>query len=861
MRSGEGSKSLPPSLCEGCYYIVNEFTSRMESPPSHVPPLNAATLVEALHGALQPEQANRRAYEEALGQWEGCTGFSSALLQLYASPPPGLGQPERLLAVLCLKNTVTRRWHQRRQDEPTISDAEKASLREGLLCCLDEADGQIWVQLELLMAVIARLDGLGAWPQLMPTLLEAASRSSPRAASRGLCALHRVVKQQASRRLLPHRKQFFALAEELLPRLQPLRTHASALVAALAQRSPEEAVAWLTAPLSPAAADGGGGAALVQVATALCKLERQLLLHGWPHLHQSPEPCAVLAHYFDVLVAAEAQQRRLLPPASSGTGYGLPPAAAPVGGSAAATAAAESLMPLLLIPAKLLMELQDLQPLATHAVLPNAIAFFLQQMASRPFEPSPESADEKFLVRGLMFLRNALSTSAYLPTRQAPPQAHACRQVLQAFFASPSLPQLITALLTRALPLSEAEHQEYVEDPEAFVYEEHLARESNSLRKCAERCLLTLADTHECRLPVQQSVLALSNEAAASGLDSLGSILTLDACYFGLGLVLPSGPDASQLSSVLETLRHHCAIANVDHAHLLRRRAAWLVGWILKTPLCNRLRTDDLCGGGPAAGGNEAAQPSASAIMYAMLTELLADSHPGVRLAAALAVQGLFDTTDTSPRADTFSAASSAAGTDPLAKLAASALLPVLHLSLHVAEMDSRWRMTQLLCRLLGRLASTPSLLEPQLAALAEWMPTAWAACQGEQLLLEATLDAASTMLTSCHSPPPFLLVAALRLVDQATSSSASSAAGSAAGSPPTSPSPTAGAAAPPPVGLVEMALRLWRACLSTMSPPAGAGLSPQLLGLAGRLPALVVLGDELIRPIMLLLDWCALSK
>ena len=92
-------------------------------------------------------------------------------------------------------------------------------------------------------------------------------------------------------------------------------------------------------------------------------------------------------------------------------------------------------------------------------------------------------------------LRNALSTSAYLPSRTAAPQAHECHQVLLAFFASPSLPQLVTALLVRALPLSSDEYDEYEADPEAFVYEEHLARESESLRKCAEKCLLTLADT------------------------------------------------------------------------------------------------------------------------------------------------------------------------------------------------------------------------------------------------------------------------------------------------------------------------------------------------------------------------------
>ena len=72
--------------------------------------LTDAALATALHGALQT--ANRAPFEEALAQWEQHAGFCLALLRAYAASTQ-LGQPERLLAVLCLKNAVTRRWHQR----------------------------------------------------------------------------------------------------------------------------------------------------------------------------------------------------------------------------------------------------------------------------------------------------------------------------------------------------------------------------------------------------------------------------------------------------------------------------------------------------------------------------------------------------------------------------------------------------------------------------------------------------------------------------------------------------------------------------------------------------------------------------
>ena len=100
-------------------------------------------------------------------------------------------------------------------------------------------------------------------------------------------ALYRVAKQQASRRLLPHRKQFFALAAELLPRLQPLRVaRTGALLEQLAQMAPDAAAAWLAPPPPPAVAangeaspsgaagsSGGGGEGLwlLKSAVALCK--------------------------------------------------------------------------------------------------------------------------------------------------------------------------------------------------------------------------------------------------------------------------------------------------------------------------------------------------------------------------------------------------------------------------------------------------------------------------------------------------------------------------------------------------------------------------------------------------------------
>ena len=148
-------------------------------------------LAIALRGALRTE--DRRVYEQELQEWELAPGFCSALLRLYASPPAQFGVPERLLAVLCLKNAVARRWQHRGVDEGSggLADSEKAAVRAALLAALDEPEAQLAAQLLLVLAQVARLDGLAAWPELMPSLLHAAARTAPRRGARYLRAVPR----------------------------------------------------------------------------------------------------------------------------------------------------------------------------------------------------------------------------------------------------------------------------------------------------------------------------------------------------------------------------------------------------------------------------------------------------------------------------------------------------------------------------------------------------------------------------------------------------------------------------------------------------------------------------------------------
>ena len=110
------------------------------------------------------------------------------------------------------------------------------------------------------------------------------------------------------------------------------------------------------------------------------------------------------------------------------------------------------------------------------------------------------------------------------------------------------------------------------------------------MRKCAESCLHALAEVAECAQLVQTAVLDLAQQAAgrAPGA-SLEHVLTLDACFAALGLVITAGAahgiaSPEQITRVLSAIQEHCAAAVPGHAHLLRRRAAWLLGHVLRLP-------------------------------------------------------------------------------------------------------------------------------------------------------------------------------------------------------------------------------------------------------------------------------------
>lgn len=82
-----------------------------------------------------------------------------------------------------------------------ISEAEKQTLRQGLISNFSEPINQIATQLAVLVSKVARIDWPKEWPELFPTLMQAIESSNSIVQHRSLLTLHHVVKAISSKRL------------------------------------------------------------------------------------------------------------------------------------------------------------------------------------------------------------------------------------------------------------------------------------------------------------------------------------------------------------------------------------------------------------------------------------------------------------------------------------------------------------------------------------------------------------------------------------------------------------------------------------------------------------------------------------
>lgn len=209
---------------------------------------------------------------------------------------------------------------------------------------------------------------------------------------------------------MAHRRAFFALAAQLHPPVAALRTaHCRAVFSTAASASGAE---WLVT----------AGAPIQQCALLALKLERQLLLNGYAHLHTSPIAITALSDTLAAASAACATATALRRDGAVGSAH---------------------VLELALVAAKTLMEVQELQAIAFGGYLPapdaldecssggltartleGAIQLACNELARRPFTPGEADTSEKLLVRLLLLVRNACTCNAYAAAAQNVHQPH-----------------------------------------------------------------------------------------------------------------------------------------------------------------------------------------------------------------------------------------------------------------------------------------------------------------------------------------------------------------------------------------------------------------------------------------------------
>ena len=110
-----------------------------------------------------------------LQDFESLDGFATSLIQIIDSEQvPDSKSDCRLLAVITLKNVVSRCWKSRGSTVHLLNSHEKSYLKEFTLkrAVCKEKDSRVLTQLSVLMAQVAKVEWPADWPQLLPSLFD-----------------------------------------------------------------------------------------------------------------------------------------------------------------------------------------------------------------------------------------------------------------------------------------------------------------------------------------------------------------------------------------------------------------------------------------------------------------------------------------------------------------------------------------------------------------------------------------------------------------------------------------------------------------------------------------------------------------
>jgi hypothetical protein len=170
--------------------------------------------------ALSQDGLQRQQAEAVINDISARENFSSCLIAAIRHPESE--ESAKWLAAVQLKNLVNKKWSINRSGKSTsngYTEQEKQQLRSEVLHVLGMKDSRAALQVALAVAKIARQDYPANWPTLLDELISPITKdgTSDILVRRVWLTLHHVIKQLATKRLPPDKRNFQTMSSTLLP--------------------------------------------------------------------------------------------------------------------------------------------------------------------------------------------------------------------------------------------------------------------------------------------------------------------------------------------------------------------------------------------------------------------------------------------------------------------------------------------------------------------------------------------------------------------------------------------------------------------------------------------------------------------
>lgn len=506
-------------------------------------------VVEVLQGAASQNPEILKPAESKLKEWETQAGFYTTLFNVISNH--SIDVNVRWIAVLYMKNGVDRYW--RKNAPNAIAEAEKYSIKQGLLSSFTEPINQIAVQRAVLIAKIARLDCPREWPDLFPTLLTAVENANTLVQHRSLLTLHHVVKAISTKRLAGDRKVFYEFTSNIYNFILTLwNNYTEAFIRDIFQ-------------------DANVDIITINLEKALLTLRilRKLSMHGFYKPHES-ESCMSFMKVIFEKAKIVLQSRKQL----KGKGiYVL-----------------ELCEKFIIHLSKVLLSILHIHPFSfINFILPSLEFTFYYLFTDEGIN----FVFERFLIQCFNLIKNILLCVEYKTSKYSDSKYYSdtlrANKIKQDFFQPDRVSDICRKLIGHYFILTQDELDTWDSDPEDFSNDESGDSWKYSLRPSTDTLFVTIFHEYkETLIPVILELVAETNMLVSP--DDMQAILKKDAVYNAVGLCAFELYDEIDFDSwFVNTLFQELKIKDNNY-RVIRRRVTALIGRWTGIKLSSELR-------------------------------------------------------------------------------------------------------------------------------------------------------------------------------------------------------------------------------------------------------------------------------